>query len=62
MVVGTYMSNFELFYYLITSNYYLAASYKYYRQPLSYAARVMPLRADPLAAVCAAAPGGWAPG
>ena len=28
VVVGPYMSIFELFYYLITSNYYLATSYK----------------------------------
>ena len=35
VVVGPYMSNFELFYYLITSNYYLATSYKYYRHPLT---------------------------
>ena len=28
VVVGPYMSNFELFYYLITGNYYLATSYK----------------------------------
>ena len=30
--------------------------------PPPYAACVVPLRAHPLAAVCAAAPGGWAPG
>ena len=35
VVVGPYMSIFELFYYLITSNYYLATSYKYYRHHLT---------------------------
>ena len=39
VVVGPYMSNFELFYYLIISNYYLATSYKYYRHPRKGSAR-----------------------
>ena len=63
VVVGPYMSIFELFYYLITSYHYLATVYDSLPPP-PYAARVMPLRAHPLAAVCAAAPGGhsWARG
>ena len=39
VVVGPYMPNFELFYYLITGNYYLATSYKYYRHPRKGSAR-----------------------
>ena len=61
VVVGPYMSIFELFYYLITSYHYLATVYCSLPPP-PYAACVMPLRAHPLAAVCATAPGGWAPG
>ena len=61
VVVGPYMSIFELFYYLITSYHCLATAYCSLPPP-PYAACVMPLRAHPLAAVCAAAPGGWAPG
>ena len=61
MVVGPYMSNFELFYYLITSSHYLATVYCSL-PPTPYAAYVRPLRAHPLAAVCVTAPGGWALG
>ena len=61
VVVGPYMSIFELFYYLITSYHYLATVYDSLPPP-PYAACVTPLRAHPLAAVCATAPGGWAPG
>ena len=61
VVVGPYMSIFELFYYLITSYHYLATVYCSLPPP-PYAACVMPLRAHPLAAVCATAPDGWAPG
>ena len=39
VVVGPYMSNFELFYYLITSNYYLVTSYKHARLFLFYCLR-----------------------
>ena len=43
--------------------YFTASVIVYYSlPPPPYAACVMPLRAHPLAAVCAAAPGGWAPG
>ena len=59
VVVGPYMPNFELFYYLITSYCLLFIVY-YSLPPPPYAACVMPLRAHPLADVCAAAPGGWA--
>ena len=61
VVVGPYMSIFELFYYLITSYCLLFIVY-YSLPPPPYAACVMPLRAHLLADVCAAAPGGWAPG
>ena len=61
VVVGPYMSIFELFYYLITSYHYLATVYCSLPPP-PYAACVMPLRKHPLAAVCATAPGGWALG
>ena len=61
VVVGPYMPNFELFYYLITSYCLLFIVY-YSLPPPPYAACGMPLRAHPLADVCAAAPGGWAPG